>query len=80
MEAVTPRGEAADQSIGLDTADNAVQYALAVGLLDEAYAENLEHHQPSPRLWRAVADTGLITVTGGVGYITPSHLPRVAGE
>ncbi|MGW6145365.1 hypothetical protein [Streptomyces sp. NPDC055140] len=45
---------------------NAVQYALAVGLLDEAYAENLEHHPPSPRLRRAVADTGLITVTGGV--------------
>jgi hypothetical protein len=56
--------------IGLDTADNAVQYALAVGLLDGAYAEDLEHHPPSPRLRRAVADTGLITVTGGVGYIT----------
>ncbi|GAA1267278.1 MULTISPECIES: hypothetical protein [Streptomyces] len=56
--------------IGLDSADNAVQYALAVGLLDEAYGENLEHHPPSPRLRRAVADTGLITVTGGVGYIT----------
>ncbi|MEV1083936.1 hypothetical protein AB0I98_37955 [Streptomyces sp. NPDC050211] len=56
--------------IGLDTADHAVQYALAVGLLDHAYAENLEHHPPSPRLRRAVADTGLITVTGGVGYIT----------
>ncbi|WP_330278972.1 MULTISPECIES: hypothetical protein [unclassified Streptomyces] len=56
--------------IGIDTADNAVQYALAVGLLDEAYAENLEDHPPSPRLRRAVADTGLITVTGGVGYIT----------
>ncbi|MFI9781774.1 hypothetical protein ACIHCV_45615 [Streptomyces sp. NPDC051956] len=56
------------------------EYALAVGPLDEAYDENLEHHQPSPRLRRAVADTGLITVTGGVGYITPSHLPRAAGE
>ncbi|MFG2526229.1 hypothetical protein [Streptomyces sp. NPDC048527] len=56
--------------LGLDTADNAVQYALAVGLLDEAYAKNVEHHPPSLRLRRAVADTGLITVTGGVGYIT----------
>ncbi|MEV6702787.1 hypothetical protein AB0M68_37590 [Streptomyces sp. NPDC051453] len=56
--------------IGIDTADSAVQYALAVGLLDEAYAENLEDHPPSPRLRRAVADTGLLTVTGGVGYIT----------
>ncbi|MGP4009370.1 hypothetical protein [Streptomyces sp. 4N124] len=64
------RREDAAPVIGLDTADNAVQYALAVGLLDQAYAENLEHHPPSPRLRRAVADTGLITVTGGVGYIT----------
>ncbi|MFB7997432.1 hypothetical protein ACFC4G_31980 [Streptomyces sp. NPDC056002] len=56
--------------IGLDSAENAVQYALAAGLLDEAYAENLEHQPPSSRLRRAVAATGLITVTGGVGYIT----------
>lgn len=56
--------------IGLDAAENAVQYALAVGLLDEAYAENLERRPPSPRLRRAVADTGLITVTGGIGYVS----------
>lgn len=56
--------------IGLDAADNAVHYAQAVGLLDEAYAENLERQGPSGRLRRAVAGTGLITVTGGIGYIT----------
>ncbi|MET7617754.1 hypothetical protein [Streptomyces sp. NPDC005408] len=56
--------------IGLDAADQAVRYAVAVGLLDEGYAENLEQHSPSPRLRRAVAGTGLITVTGGIGYIT----------
>jgi hypothetical protein len=66
--------------IGLDTAANAVQYALAVGLLDEAYAENLEHHPPSPRLRRAVADTGLITVTGGVGYITHRTFHALLGS
>ncbi|WP_406102582.1 hypothetical protein OG698_09420 [Streptomyces sp. NBC_01003] len=48
MEAVTPRGEAADQSIGLDTADNAVQYALAVGLLDEAYDGTWNTTSPAP--------------------------------
>ncbi|MEU9012311.1 hypothetical protein AB0D12_21610 [Streptomyces sp. NPDC048479] len=56
--------------IGLDAADRAVDYALAVGLLDEAYAENLEERPIGPHLRRAVADTGLITVTGGIGYIT----------
>jgi hypothetical protein len=56
--------------IGLDAAENAVHYAQAVGLLDEAYAENLEERPPSRRLRRAVAGTGLITVTGGIGYIS----------
>ncbi|MCX4825461.1 hypothetical protein OG883_37540 [Streptomyces sp. NBC_01142] len=56
--------------IGLDSADNAVHYAQAVGLLDEAYGENLEDGPPSPPLRRAVANTGLITVTGGIGYIS----------
>ncbi|MFF3454998.1 hypothetical protein ACFYXH_11800 [Streptomyces sp. NPDC002730] len=56
--------------IGLDSADRAVDYALAVGLLDEAYAENLEERPAGPQLRRAVAHTGLITVTGGIGYIS----------
>lgn len=56
--------------IGLDTAENATRYALEVGLLDEAYAENLERHPPSDGLRRAVGRVGLITVTGGIGYIT----------
>ncbi|MEV2252928.1 hypothetical protein AB0I94_20505 [Streptomyces sp. NPDC050147] len=56
--------------IGLDTADNATRYALEVGLLDEAYAENLERHPPSDGLRDAVGRVGLITVTGGIGYIT----------
>ncbi|MFG2502946.1 hypothetical protein ACGFSB_32665 [Streptomyces sp. NPDC048441] len=56
--------------IGLDTAENATRYALEVGLLDEAYAENLERHPPSNELRRAVGRVGLITVTGGIGYIT----------
>lgn len=56
--------------IGLDAAPNAVRYGLAVGLLDRAYAENLELHPPSPALRAAVSGVGLVTVTGGIGYIT----------
>ncbi|UFR00144.1 hypothetical protein KBP30_02650 [Streptomyces sp. Go40/10] len=55
---------------GLDVAAPAVQYALEAGLLDAAFTDNLEQHPPGPRLSRALADLGLITLTGGGSYIT----------
>ncbi|MEU8781885.1 hypothetical protein [Streptomyces sp. NPDC048637] len=55
---------------GIDSADHAVAYAREVGLLDHGFAENLELDEPSAELRRVLADTDLITVTGGVGYIT----------
>lgn len=65
--------------IGLDAARHAVGYALAVGLLDEAYAENLEALPPSGQLRAAVARTGLITVTGGISYITHRTFEALLG-
>lgn len=57
--------------IGLDVAGNALRYARGVGLLDDAYAENLEGDAlPSPRLRAAMSDVGLITLTGGGSYLT----------
>ncbi|WP_269856847.1 hypothetical protein [Streptomyces sp. RPT161] len=56
--------------IGLDAAANPVRYALDVGLLDDGFTEDLESAPPSEPLRRAMAGTGLITVTGGVGYIS----------
>ncbi|GAA1913375.1 hypothetical protein [Streptantibioticus ferralitis] len=56
--------------LGLDAAGNAVRYAQDVGLLDDGFVEDLESAEPSPRLRRAMAGVGLITVTGGVGYIS----------
>ncbi len=56
--------------VGLDAEANPVRYALDVGLLDDGFAEDLESAPPSQPLRRAVAGTGLITVTGGVGYIS----------
>ncbi|WP_399458550.1 hypothetical protein [Streptomyces sp. WAC01526] len=55
---------------GIDSADRAVGYARSVGLLDHGFAENLELDEPSPELRRVLSGTDLITVTGGVGYIT----------
>lgn len=56
--------------IGLDVAAPAVHYALAVGLLDAAFTEDLEQGPPSPRLERALEEVGLVTLTGGGSYIT----------
>lgn len=56
--------------VGVDVAGPAVEYAVEVGLLDVGVAEDLEIGDPSPQLTRAVAGADLITVTGGVGYIT----------
>ncbi|MDQ2726407.1 MAG: hypothetical protein M3Y91_00720 [Actinomycetota bacterium] len=55
---------------GLDVSDRAIGYAQKVGLLQHGAAENLEDAVPSPELAGVVADADLITVTGGVGYIT----------
>ncbi|MGH3380417.1 MAG: class I SAM-dependent methyltransferase [Actinoallomurus sp.] len=63
------RPEAA-RVIGVDTARNAIGYGVRAGLLSDGFAENLETTAPSAELRSAVADADLITVTGGVGYIT----------
>lgn len=63
--------------IGLDTAANAVSYALEAGLLDAGSSENLEDGDPSPRLQRLLSETDLVTVTGGVGYIGEQTFDRV---
>lgn len=55
---------------GLDVSAPAVHYALEVGLLDAAFTDDLEQGSPSPGLRRALADVGLITLTGGGSDIT----------
>jgi hypothetical protein len=55
---------------GLDVSAPAVHYALEVGLLDVAFTDDLEQGSPSPSLSRALAEVGLITLTGGGSYIT----------
>ncbi|HEY8524904.1 MAG TPA: hypothetical protein VIL48_08085 [Acidimicrobiales bacterium] len=71
------RTDAAPAVIGLDTAGNAVDYAVEVGLLDEGMVENLEDGDPSTQLAKAVGTADLVTVTGGIGYITDKTFDRV---
>ena len=55
---------------GLDVSAPAVRYALKVGLLDAGFTDDLEQGSPGPGLSRALAEVGLITLTGGGSYIT----------
>jgi hypothetical protein len=55
---------------GLDVAAPAVRYALEVGLLDAAFTDDLEQGPPGPALRDALADVGLVTLTGGGSYVT----------
>jgi SAM-dependent methyltransferase len=67
----------APRVVGVDVADRAVTYARQVGLLDEGWAENLEVDDPSPALAEGVDGVDLVTVTGGVGYITDRTFGRL---
>lgn len=62
---------------GLDVAQNAVDYACRVGLLDRGWAEDLEAADPSPGLADELARVDLIITTGGVGYITERTFDRL---
>jgi hypothetical protein len=65
---------------GLDVAAPAVQYALGVGLLDAAFTDDLEQSSPSTGLRRALAEVGLITLTGGGSYITARTFRALLGS
>lgn len=62
---------------GLDTAQEAIDYSIDAGLLDSGFAENLESHDPSDELTDRLADIDLITVSGGIGYITEQTFTRL---
>jgi SAM-dependent methyltransferase len=63
--------------VGIDVADQAVAYAQRVGLQWADSSENLEIEDPSAVLADLLTGVDLITVTGGVGYITERTFDRV---
>ncbi|MPZ89348.1 MAG: hypothetical protein GEU81_15030 [Nitriliruptorales bacterium] len=71
------RSSAGLRVIGLDTAGSAIGYALRAGLLDGGFGENLEHDEPSPELTGALRAVDLITVSGGVGYLSARTFDRL---
>lgn len=71
------RREDAPMVSGLDSSRNAVFYALRAGLLDAGFSENLEDNDPSEDLCEMAARADLITVTGGISYITEATFERL---
>ena len=63
--------------VGADAAANAVRYALGAGLLETGFGENFETSDPSEAFRKAVGNIGLVTVTGGVGYVWERTFDRV---
>ena len=62
---------------GLDVSENAVAYGRAVGLFEEAFAEDLQQHAPSAALSAWLARTDLIVECGSVAHLMPDALDRV---
>jgi hypothetical protein len=73
------RSEDALRVVGLDLAENAVSYGLRAGLLDDGVIENLEEREPTDRLREAVSGMDLLTVTGGIGYISERTFDQLLG-
>ncbi|MGH3819557.1 MAG: class I SAM-dependent methyltransferase [Pseudonocardiaceae bacterium] len=63
--------------VGVDVADQAISYAQRVGLHWAGSSANLENEEPSAALAHHLAGVDLITVTGGIGYITERTFDRV---
>lgn len=71
------RKEGAPVVAGLDSARSAITYALQARLLDAGFSENLEEDDPSDDLGRAASRADLVTVTGGISYITERTFDRL---
>lgn len=62
---------------GIDIAERAVAYALACGLIDEGFTENLATEDPGPALAAFFAETDLVVETGAVYDHVPACYQRL---
>lgn len=74
------RSEERVRVAGVDSSRAAIAYASETGLLDAGFAEDLEVSDPSPALAQELLDADLVTVSGGIGYITERTIDRVLTE
>lgn len=66
--------------VGVDCAENAVEYAAATGLLDAGVVADLESQPPSPAASERLAPTDLVISTGCVGYVTDTTFERILSQ
>jgi hypothetical protein len=66
--------------VGVDCAENAVEYAAAAGLLDAAVVADLESQPPTPGAAERLAPADLVISTGCVGYVTDTTFDRILSE
>lgn len=69
--------DGAPDVIGVDLSPAAIEYAVDAGFLNGGAAEDLEANDPSDELAEMLETTDLVTVTGGIGYITEKTIERV---
>ncbi len=73
----TRRRDGAPRVVGLDSSAPAITYAVAAGLIDHGHAVDLERHRAGRDLRATMAAVDMITVTGGVGYVTARTFDRL---
>lgn len=73
------RRETAAEVTGFDIAGQAVTYGVDSGLLAHGVDTNLEEATLGRDLGATVADTDLVTITGGVGYVTHRTFSQIVG-
>lgn len=71
--------EGAPRVVGVDIAPEAVAYGVRSGALDAGFAENLEDEDMTDELRDSINKTDLLTVTGGIGYISERTFERILG-
>lgn len=63
--------------VGLDTAENAVAYAVSAGILDGGVTNNLEEADPDEADIALIKPTDLVISTGAVGYVGAPTFARI---
>lgn len=76
LEAVPPPREL--RVIGIDTAEPAVRFALAAGMLAGGITRNLEEDEPAEADLAWLRGSNLLMSTGAVGYVTERTIGPIA--
>ncbi len=65
--------------IGLDISEEAVGYAVDVGLLEGGIVADLETEQAPASVVETMGRADLVTVTGGIGYVNERTFDQIVG-